>query len=149
MKLTQQELAGIRERERAATPGPWAHDRFQTDIMFVFGPNTEMVMSRTAEGFAMIRGSGAGLPMDDNGEFIANSRADIPALLDHITALEAELAEARKDSELLRDLIDADDSGGDLLAERVWDEPYGKSGNVQAEVKAMLRSAIDKARSKP
>jgi hypothetical protein len=63
-----------------------------------------------------------------------------------VPGLRSELAEARKDSDLLRDLIDADDSGGDLLAERVWDEPYGKSEDVQAEVKAMLRSAIDKAR---
>jgi hypothetical protein len=106
MKLTQQELAGIRERERE-------HHK-------------SLAAVREALGCL-----------------------DVHSVLEGVERLAGKLAEARKDSDLLRDLIDADDRGGDLLAERVWDEPYGKSGNVQAEVKAMLRSAIDAARSKP
>jgi hypothetical protein len=94
-KLTPEKLAKITKIAKSATPGPWVHDSYQTDIMFVFGPEIEMIMSRSCEGFAVIRGFGAGLPMDENGEFIANSRQDVPDLLEHIAALEDELSKIR------------------------------------------------------
>jgi hypothetical protein len=106
MKLTQQELAEIREREGAATPGPW-HPPHLSD------PNSKCQCGSICEegycgGIATIHvdngkdigeGGNDGPPLAEaraNGIFIAASRADIPALLSHITDLEAELAEARE-----------------------------------------------------
>jgi hypothetical protein len=76
MKLTQKQLEAIRQRAENATPGPWYLDDSNRELWNNDGKNF----------IGSIR-----LEKDDT-TFIAHARTDIPALLDHIAELEAELA---------------------------------------------------------
>lgn len=82
------DLAEIRERANNATPGPWEADRPQ-----VWGPNDESVAFVTTHD----PGEGSGQPeWEANTVFIAHAREDVPALLDHVDTLAAQLAAVRE-----------------------------------------------------
>ena len=85
--MTDEQLAAIRARADAATPGPWKafknYDDYNTirpesaqDCEHIF--NCEMY--------------GGTPPGDADAEFIASARKDIPALLDEIERLKQKLA---------------------------------------------------------
>jgi len=89
MKLTQGQLEAIRQRAENATPGPWILSPEKC------GPDGQGVYE--AESFGHICEVGDPYPRgnnrpQENMEFIAHARTDIPLLLDHIAELEAELA---------------------------------------------------------
>jgi hypothetical protein len=89
MKLTQQELAEIREREVAATPGPWQAYCHAVDLITIgHNKGTVAAVSRWESGVSFPETALC------DAEFIKNSRTDIPSLLSHIAALEAELLDA-------------------------------------------------------
>lgn len=93
MKLTQERLEAIRQRAENATPGPWILSPEKC------GPEGQGVYE--AESFGHICEVGDPYPRgnnrpQENMEFIAHARTDIPALLDHIAELEAELEKYRK-----------------------------------------------------
>jgi len=78
MKLTQEQIEEIRKRAEAATPGPWFRE--YGDV------KTNGVTDRKydeAETIAEMYHD------DDDAEFIAKARQDIPALLAHIERLDA------------------------------------------------------------
>jgi hypothetical protein len=77
MKLTQEQLEAIRQRAENATPGPW-QIATTTDGAYVLDTD-DMIIAATIE-------------RTEDASFIAHARTDIPALLDHIAELEAELA---------------------------------------------------------
>jgi hypothetical protein len=77
MKLTQEQLEAIRQRAENATPGPW-EIATTTDGAYVLDTD-DMIIAATIE-------------RTEDATFIAHARTDIPALLDHIAELEAELA---------------------------------------------------------
>lgn len=91
-RLTDEQLAAIRERADAATPGPWAtalevdHDG---QYWVVTPPDGSVLFSVCKVGH---KGE---LKTEEDAEFIAHARQDIPALLAHIDALTAELATLR------------------------------------------------------
>lgn len=73
--LTDQQLAEIRAREQAATPGPWVVTCHKHD------PHADYGIAE--QGSLYWRGV-ASVGKDRNVAFIAHSRTDIPALLAHI-----------------------------------------------------------------
>lgn len=87
-RLTDEQVRAIRERAEAATPGPWrASFRASFDDYWIVEPPawcTELLSVCVV-----------GAPQSPNvlvdSVFIANAREDIPALLDHIRDLEAEI----------------------------------------------------------
>lgn len=90
-RLTDEQVRAIRERAEAATPGPWtASFRASFDDYWIVEPPawcTELLSVCVV-----------GAPQSPNvlvdSVFIAHARTDIPKLLAHINALEAELEAA-------------------------------------------------------
>lgn len=84
--LTEAELQQIRKRADAATPGPWFVDHRRENqhmnrLVFANSIQTKGVCETDK-------------PCD--APFIAHARQDIPRLLSHIAAMEAELTEYRE-----------------------------------------------------
>ena len=83
--LSAARLAEIREREAAATKGPWRAGVVDKDRVFVpydgalEGPNGERVILRMNAHF----------PFEADAAFVAHAREDVPALLAHLDALAA------------------------------------------------------------
>ena len=93
--LTDDDLAAIREREQAATPGKWRADG--GTVRACGGYNHPIPL----EG-----GYIDGAMLDDpqavaNAAFIAGCKTDIPALLAHIDALTVRVAELDRENEQL------------------------------------------------
>lgn len=83
-ELTTKELATIRERAEKATPGPW--ETWGTSGF----PDFYVGMAKDEDGRWWTKDN-TELGQDD-AEFIAHARTDVPALLAHIDALTAKLA---------------------------------------------------------
>lgn len=79
--MTDEQLAAIRARANAATPGPW----------------TSYEKNPTDEYYASC------FPADE--EFIGHSREDIPALLDEVERLRTENERLRAELETVRGLL--------------------------------------------
>jgi hypothetical protein len=86
MKLAQEQLEAIRQRAENATPGPWKWSGDKFGDIVVYSPERRGFHNNGGEIAELDFGSQA------DATFIAHARTDIPALLDHITELEAELA---------------------------------------------------------
>ena len=84
--LTPAELAEIREREQAATAGPW-----QTRFIF----RVVNTMRRFANRFSLMMQGNTGSDWSD-AEFTAHAREDVPRLLATIEAQAGEIAELRE-----------------------------------------------------
>ncbi len=90
-RLTAEQLAAIRERAEKATPGPWQLRTYVGDpddpkeVGISAGPLAESLV--TGDGF---------LPVQADAEFIAAAREEVPALLAHIEAVEADLTHAAR-----------------------------------------------------
>jgi hypothetical protein len=82
-KLTDEELAAISERHAVAYDDPW----YAPDCK---GSGTVI----TGDGDLVCECSGLGQEQED-ADFIAHARRDIPRLLDHIAALQSELDDQR------------------------------------------------------
>lgn len=87
----------LRELLAKATPGPWAWDE---NGSFLWGPNGQMVMDRPNvnpdqyDTFALrMRGFGGKLPIPTNAALVGDGLSTLPALLDRIDELEAQLEE--------------------------------------------------------
>lgn len=86
--LTPERLAEIREREQAATPGPWtAHEEWPGSV-FHGGDTNLLPIARTTGRMA-----------EANERFIAHAREDVPALL-------AELDRVRAERDAFADRVD-------------------------------------------
>jgi hypothetical protein len=85
-KLTQEQLEAIRQRARNATPGPWGTgDGYEQSSRgnYVWSVENGVIVCAEQDGTDCV--------LDTNdATFIAYARTDIPALLEHIEALEAE-----------------------------------------------------------
>lgn len=79
--MTDGQLKEVKERESKATPGSWKYDGYGEQV------RTDDDQFKIAD----IRGIGAGLPIDDNGQFIAHARTDIPLLIAEVERLQAKL----------------------------------------------------------
>ena len=91
--MTDEQLAAIRARCDAATPGPWVA---RLVYNAVYGAEAEGV--RSEPDGTMICGPGFPHPGAEDAEFIAAARADVPALLEEISRLREEVS-------VLRDLL--------------------------------------------
>lgn len=90
-------LAAIEARLEKATPGPWHVDKHSA---YIWSARDEMVADSDCIGrlperaVVRIRGVGASLPIEDNMQFIAHAREDIPWLVAECTRLRSELSSA-------------------------------------------------------
>jgi hypothetical protein len=110
MKLTPEQLQEIRERCEKATAGPWKSDLQHDDPVnapfFTGGNNGWILGGMYWGGHDYVKGDDIGnkrredvmiAEVERTAEFIAASRTDVPALLSHIAAMEAELSDATTD----------------------------------------------------
>lgn len=97
-------LAEIKEREQAATAGPWVVEDWgypESELMSIVAPPITCNPPR----HEMFSGLGNPIIQDEKGEcvtadmaFIAHARADIPYLLSRVEELEAEQKESSHDA---------------------------------------------------
>jgi len=110
-RLTDDELAAMAARAEAATPGPWTFEE-NSELIHPEGMPHAVVGSVWCDGicncYADIR-------------FIAAARADIPALLAHIRAQDAELARLRNDLAIIEQGCNSPWMTGAAFKDRVAD----------------------------
>lgn len=98
--MTEERIAEIRGREKAATQGPWrAHKSFEVIYGQKSGCDSTIVCALESEDFMYSKER----DMQANAAFIAHAREDIPALLDEVERLRAENQVLEK---ALEDLLD-------------------------------------------
>lgn len=91
--LTDEELAAMKARADAATPGPWrtwrgdVGDRYEVIISQLLGSNGREVMHLSG---------GFGHPNADDTAFIAHARDDVPRLIAEVERLRQEKVDAAK-----------------------------------------------------
>lgn len=90
-KLTPEQIAAIRERLEAATPGPWGRE----------GDPVTCNEVSDVRGIKLY-GKYKAVRCRDDADFIAAAPTDIAALLAHVAALDAELAAARAENARMR-----------------------------------------------
>ncbi|WP_276914028.1 hypothetical protein [Aneurinibacillus aneurinilyticus] len=93
--LKPEELREITERERKATPGPWS---FEKGAVITEHPDHQAVSvwwNGRDRDICLLNDGGeyiSNINIDEDALFIAASRTDIPRLLAHIEALQAQLS---------------------------------------------------------
>jgi hypothetical protein len=121
----QPDLNAIERRAEAATKGPWSFSHGRNELAVVSDEPTLPTRSedQVRYGDRPIADCEFGYGDDEaNQDFIAHARTDIPALLAHVRALEAERARLREECEALKVLIRElrDDTGGGGLSWSYW-----------------------------
>ncbi|MBU8739775.1 hypothetical protein [Bacillus licheniformis] len=76
--MTKDELEEIRQRSEKATEGPWRIGKQSPNGLNNIGTIGGLLTAQTTD--------------EDDADFIANARQDIPALLDHIAELASDIA---------------------------------------------------------
>lgn len=107
MTLTEAEIKAIDERADQATPGPWVNQ--PSGVVQKKGGNGPIIFwDDEAKGDRI------------NYDFIAHSRADIPALIETVRELQGEKAKLVADVKRLRDELEC----GGCVRDRCKDHPY-------------------------
>ena len=104
--LSKEQIDAIRARADAASPAPWHTIGFpwaeseDADTWVKSGSNDPHISTFVCDCLGMIEPDDEFEPNDfrprENAEFIACARQDVPALLAHIDALEAEIGALRE-----------------------------------------------------
>jgi hypothetical protein len=92
--LSQEELHSIRQRLKAATPGPWCHREGFIETAGNPGVLLGVTLQRSEVGLDT-------LPGQANAEFIAHAPTDVARLLGEVERLQDELAVERGDKTAL------------------------------------------------
>jgi hypothetical protein len=155
------DVAAIRARAEAATPGPWRcyrgklRPQFPTNIIEILGPEGKAVVAWT--GF-----DGVYTPKREtnaNGLFIAHARTDIPALLDALAseraradALERKVADCEAEhppepwaAELQARADAAEKVLGAILERQTWAGTWSRGGSCDerlTEIYTLARAAL-------
>lgn len=96
-RLNDDELRSIREREQAATPGPWVHgtsdklSKWAYDVAWYHGLGMDERDHYTVQTAPGVDYRDRQAPSECDAEFIAHAREDVPALLAHASALQEEV----------------------------------------------------------
>ncbi len=101
--MTNDHLAAIEAREQKATPGPWLHDRYNeeyaegcTETHWVSGPDGADGAPTVAHVYTdSCTACWPNIPNDD-AEFIAHAREDIPALVAEVRAMKSEISDLQR-----------------------------------------------------
>jgi hypothetical protein len=89
--LSKEQIAEIEQRAKKATPGPWYVDDVYQIIQCENDSDDTVIADYSfISDFDVCR---------DDVDFIASARTDIPALLEHIRELEAQLAKEKRRAE--------------------------------------------------
>jgi hypothetical protein len=95
--LSKEQIAEIEQRAEKATLGPWVYD----GVNYVWA-NDFFIFDVRGYGYFTTHGMGekeSVKQMNANGQFCAHARTDIPALLEHIRELEAQLTKEKRRAE--------------------------------------------------
>ena len=88
--LTDADLDAIEQRANAASEGPWEHEGVGEIIQHFSLPEPATIVSTDVACMAYCYGgSAAGVERDEDAEFIAHARDDVPALLAEVRRLRA------------------------------------------------------------
>jgi len=136
--MTPEELQAIRERTERATPGPW-EERSRglggCEIVGFVHLGWATPVCRLSPGFVWYEG---------DKDFIAYARADVPALLDEIDQLCADLAGAEGERDRLREALEPFAKVADLVSHRRPGETYGVTLADCQRAKTALNSTTKK-----
>lgn len=147
--LTPNEQA-MRARCDAATKGPWANDDpswMALNDITVWAPGGQESICNMGGSFAACDNKTEAQQNFDNGAFVAHARQDLPACLDTIEKLRAELAEAR---ETVTNLLRYDWSGAESRVGLIAMGAYNgknESANIEFARTAKIEAAQDAARA--
>ena len=144
--LTTEDIATIKERAKKATAGPWQYEQYE------LGPleNTaRLYYSGSEKPFADFRG---GLNQDQDAEFIAHARTDIPALLAHVEELEEKNAQLFADWRRMKEvleiaepyIVDPDEWIGVNSMTLEYRSPLSKEQKLQKEIESVRKTKADK-----
>jgi hypothetical protein len=135
--MTDEELAAIRERADAATPGPW--NVFRGVIWGRAGSSGpyQLSIAKNANSSSVIEDTGAADRRDRRIEadlgFIAHAREDIPALLAEIDQLHAEVRDGAEALLRTHRILSAKQAENAALCEIVEAVGLVNFGHVYAE----------------
>lgn len=101
--MTAERLQEIRARHEAATPGPWAYeahgDSGDYGVGVIMDGNDNYIEGYNDDNDCLlVEVVAIEVKNIVDADFIAHAHVDIPALLDEVERLNAELAEIRKNS---------------------------------------------------
>lgn len=131
--LSAEQLAEIQQRCEAATEGPWTTEADGV-INKIITPNCDF---RTFDHH-----------MPCNAEFIAHARTDIPALLAHAAALQAQLEGQRRLTEQAENLAEKLQAQLDALTEAMRQGAILYEPVIQQRVESFRRQAVEAVRAK-
>ena len=115
--MTREELEAIEAREKAATPGPWKKASLSEDYGAGYGMTTFFV--KQPDGNLYRIGSADTskkyIEENNNAEFVAHSRQDVPALVAEVKRLNAEVERLTKERDAA--VIDLEEIAIDATSE--------------------------------
>ena len=96
MAMTKEQLAEIRGRVEKATGGPWiinkTDDAGWCECPLCQNEGEVLIENITGDGWKyMIQSCGIGEMVNNNSDFIAHVRQDVPELLDEVERLQSQL----------------------------------------------------------
>lgn len=108
--MTKDERDAARARCRAATPGPWlleceSRDAKPVGTAVLFGHGGASIDGRCSVVLVADYTDGPPNPDDNDLDFIAHARADLPAALDELDAKDAEVGRLRAEVAQLRKFL--------------------------------------------
>ena len=115
--MTSEELAAIKARAEAATPGPWTTGAGKVEG----GQVRELVIAPNDDVIVAIAYGGFGNPVDRTTEdrtFIAHARTDVSELIAEVERLRALIAETVPVFETLAAVAESEYGNGDGSADR-------------------------------
>lgn len=95
--MTEAEFAAIKEREKAATKGPWGFSEFSDRWDFFCVDPYDIPSARS---FDLFRCPTEWTPSRENAQFIVYARRDIPMLIDEINVLTGHLHDMQNESQM-------------------------------------------------
>ena len=130
---TQQRLQTIREREQKATKGPWLWDGSDTeaDEPYIFTDRSHVAPKSVSVLFNADWGT------NEDADFIAHSREDLPFLLDLVASLQAERERLQKSVRHYEDRIE----------EEVYNAcEWAATANIAEAERERYKKALEEAR---
>lgn len=138
--LTDEQIAEIRARTEAATPGPWFFDMRRANVVSTTGRSIALVAQRVGKTTSWV----SDIHDADNAVFIVHAREAIPALLADREELQRQMAEVERKVAKMRHAIESVKAQADATPVGAEDEVKGASVyNWLIYVYRLLKPALE------